>query len=93
MQELLQSIEMLVSNLPGSAIWVSADPFGDDELLEFLDAAFKVASLRHARISSIEVGHSRHDGFVAAYWHIPISWSTSRDVIKIVFEPASAWAT
>jgi hypothetical protein len=87
MQDLIQSIEAVLRGLRDPAVWLGPDPFDDEGLLLFLDAAMRMARLHRARLSMIEVDLGQHGGFADEYWHIPVSASLQAGVIRLTFDP------
>jgi hypothetical protein len=87
MQELIQSIEAVITDMRDAAVWLGPDAFDDDALLRFLDETLRLTRLKQARLSSIELDFDRHRHLPDEYWHIPVLASTQRGVIRLTFDP------
>jgi hypothetical protein len=85
MEDLLSSIKSVLDGLEGQSVLVASDDFDDDGLLQFLDAALRLATRSNVRLSGVEIDPVRHPHFADTFWHVPVSASATSNVIRLSF--------
>jgi hypothetical protein len=92
MQDLIRSIEAVITDMRDTVVWMAPDTLDDDTLVNFLANTLGIARINRARLSTIELDLDRHKHFAHNYWHIPVSASPQPGVIRLTFDPVNPHA-
>lgn len=88
--ELMQTLDATLQSANNRLSFVVTEvPSAEDHMTLLLDGALSAARRHGTPLVEIQLAMDQFPSMGAQYWHVPVTDSGDRNIVRLVFEPAS----
>lgn len=87
--ELMQTLDVTLQSANNRLSFVVTEvPTAEDHMARLLDGAISAARKHGTPLVEIQLAMEEFPSMGAQYWHVPVTDSGDRNIVRLVFEPA-----
>ncbi|MCP8940218.1 hypothetical protein NK718_16960 [Alsobacter sp. SYSU M60028] len=87
--ELMQTLELSLQTANSRLSFVVTEPpSAEDHMTLLLDGALSAARRHNTPLVEIQLAMEQFPSMGPQYWHVPVTESGDRNIVRLVFEPS-----